>query len=140
MQTQPGPVPHFDLDHLMLKVDDLAAALAHAQRDVAKATSPLFWAVYALFGDARALPPAGPWSRWWARRRQSWHRQHCARLEGRLETSPISGPDATIDLIRGCGLTSSRSRISPPPLRRHRRRNRPSRKPVPDRRSSHRMR
>lgn len=28
MQTQPGPVPHFDLDHLMLKVDDLAAARA----------------------------------------------------------------------------------------------------------------
>ena len=27
-QTQPGPVPHFDLDHLMLKVDDLAAARA----------------------------------------------------------------------------------------------------------------
>jgi tetratricopeptide (TPR) repeat protein len=51
---------------------DLATALALAQRDaLAKAdSSPLFWAAFALFGDATAIPPPGIWGRWLARWRQ----------------------------------------------------------------------
>jgi tetratricopeptide (TPR) repeat protein len=54
---------------------DLAAGLAQAQREAlaAAGSSPLFWAAFALFGDAAALPAPGPWGRWWARRRQRWH-------------------------------------------------------------------
>jgi CHAT domain-containing protein len=54
---------------------DLAAALALAQREaLAEAGgSPLFWAAFALHGDADALPPAGPFGRWLARRRQRRH-------------------------------------------------------------------
>jgi CHAT domain-containing protein/tetratricopeptide (TPR) repeat protein len=54
--------------------NDLAGALALAQRDaIAAGESPLGWAVFALFGDPAALPPAPPWLRWWARWRQRWH-------------------------------------------------------------------
>jgi tetratricopeptide (TPR) repeat protein len=54
---------------------DLAGGLARAQREALAAadSSPLFWAAFALFGDAGALPAPGPWGRWWARRRQHWH-------------------------------------------------------------------
>jgi CHAT domain-containing protein len=51
---------------------DPAAALARAQREeLAKGGgSPLFWAAFALFGDAAALPAPRRWGRWLARWRQ----------------------------------------------------------------------
>jgi tetratricopeptide (TPR) repeat protein len=51
---------------------DLATALTQAQREtLAEANaSPLFWAAFALFGDAAALPAPGRWGRWLARWRQ----------------------------------------------------------------------
>ena len=51
---------------------DPATALARAQRETlaTPAGSPLFWAPFAFFGDAGALPASGPWWRWWARWRQ----------------------------------------------------------------------
>jgi hypothetical protein len=56
---------------------DLATALAYAQRQVLALPegSPLFWAPFALFGDAAALPPPGFFARWRARRRQRRHEQ-----------------------------------------------------------------
>jgi hypothetical protein len=55
--------------------NDLGAALALAQREAlaAPASSPLFWAAFALFGDAEALPAPGPAWRWLARWRQRHH-------------------------------------------------------------------
>jgi tetratricopeptide (TPR) repeat protein len=55
--------------------NDLAGALAGAQRETlaAPGSSPLFWAVFALFGDAAALPAPGWLGRWFARRRQRRH-------------------------------------------------------------------
>jgi tetratricopeptide (TPR) repeat protein len=54
---------------------DLAGALALAQREALADpdSSPLFWAAFALFGDAEALAAPGRWWRWWARRRQRRH-------------------------------------------------------------------
>jgi CHAT domain-containing protein len=54
---------------------DLARALAQAQREALAepGSSPLFWAVFGLFGDPAALPPPRPWGHWWARRRQRRH-------------------------------------------------------------------
>ncbi|HKB34849.1 MAG TPA: CHAT domain-containing protein [Gemmataceae bacterium] len=54
---------------------DLATALARAQRETLadEGSSPFFWAVFALFGDAAALPAPGWLGRWWARRRQRRH-------------------------------------------------------------------
>jgi tetratricopeptide (TPR) repeat protein len=54
---------------------DLGTALALAQREALADSdgSPLFWAAFALFGDAGALPAAGPCWRWLARRRQRRH-------------------------------------------------------------------
>jgi tetratricopeptide (TPR) repeat protein len=54
---------------------DLATALAVAQRETLASgdSSPLFWAAFALFGDAAALPPPGPVGRWLARWRQARH-------------------------------------------------------------------
>jgi hypothetical protein len=53
---------------------DLATALARAQRQALSAAdaSPLFWAAFALFGDAAAWPAPGLFGRWlaaWRRRR-----------------------------------------------------------------------
>jgi tetratricopeptide (TPR) repeat protein len=63
---------------------DLAAALAQAQREtlVAPGSSPLFWAAFALFGDAAAI--AGP-SRWWAWLAR-WKQRRHARSFPVLET------------------------------------------------------
>jgi tetratricopeptide (TPR) repeat protein len=54
---------------------DLPAALALAQREAlaGPASSPLFWAAFALFGDPAGLPAPGPLGRWLGRRRQRWH-------------------------------------------------------------------
>jgi tetratricopeptide (TPR) repeat protein len=54
---------------------DLATALALAQRAALNEAggSPLFWAAFALFGDAAALPAPARWWRWLARRRQRRH-------------------------------------------------------------------
>jgi hypothetical protein len=66
---------------------DLAAALAAAQREALAApdSSPLFWAAFALFGDAGALPAPGRWSR----RLAAWRQHRHAR---RFPVSP-SCPD-----------------------------------------------
>jgi CHAT domain-containing protein len=55
--------------------NDLADALALTQRETLQeaASSPLFWAAFALFGDPLALPAPGRWGRWWARWRQRRH-------------------------------------------------------------------
>jgi CHAT domain-containing protein len=60
-------------------VHDLATALALAQREALALPggSPLFWAAFALFGDATALPPAASYWRWLARWRQ---RRHATRF------------------------------------------------------------
>ncbi|HKB37387.1 MAG TPA: CHAT domain-containing protein [Gemmataceae bacterium] len=71
---------------------DLPAALALAQREALAQPegSPLFWAAFALFGDADAVQPASrPW-RWLARWRQRRHARHCAAL-GR------PGPPGTVE-------------------------------------------
>jgi hypothetical protein len=54
---------------------DLAGALALAQREALTDpdSSPLFWAAFALFGDAEALAAPGRWWLWWARWRQRRH-------------------------------------------------------------------
>jgi tetratricopeptide (TPR) repeat protein len=65
---------------------DLAGALAQAQRDTLAEgdASPLYWAIFVLFGDAAALPgPRWPW-RWLAR----WRRRRYTR------NVPIPGADA----------------------------------------------
>jgi tetratricopeptide (TPR) repeat protein len=56
---------------------DLGTALARAQRAALTAGdgSPLFWAAFALFGDAAALPAPGPLWRWLARWRRERHGQ-----------------------------------------------------------------
>jgi tetratricopeptide (TPR) repeat protein len=56
-------------------VQELPTALALAQREALAdpASSPLYWAAFALFGDAAALPPPGIWRRWLARHRQRRH-------------------------------------------------------------------
>jgi tetratricopeptide (TPR) repeat protein len=55
--------------------NDLATALALAQRDMLTEcdSSPLFWAAFALFGDAAALPVPGFSRRGLARMWQRWH-------------------------------------------------------------------
>jgi tetratricopeptide (TPR) repeat protein len=57
----------------------LPTALARAQREALEApdSSPLFWAVFALFGDGDALPAPGILGRYLARHR---HRQHQRRF------------------------------------------------------------
>jgi tetratricopeptide (TPR) repeat protein len=54
---------------------DLATALARAQREALRVpgASPLDWAVFALFGDAEALPAPGLFGRWWGRWQQRRH-------------------------------------------------------------------
>jgi tetratricopeptide (TPR) repeat protein len=54
---------------------DLATALARTQREVLRSpgSSPLDWAVFALFGDAAALPAPGLLGRLWGRWRQARH-------------------------------------------------------------------
>jgi tetratricopeptide (TPR) repeat protein len=61
---------------------DLGTALAEAQRQSLgePGASPLFWAAFALFGDAAALPGPGRGWRWLARWRQRRHRHRCACL------------------------------------------------------------
>jgi CHAT domain-containing protein len=56
---------------------ELPTALALAQRETLAAPggSPLFWAVFALFGDGEALPAPGILGRFLARRRQRHHIQ-----------------------------------------------------------------
>jgi tetratricopeptide (TPR) repeat protein len=56
---------------------DLPTAMALAQRETLEAPGsfPLFWAVFALFGDANALPAPGILGRFLARRRFRRHRQ-----------------------------------------------------------------
>jgi tetratricopeptide (TPR) repeat protein len=65
---------------------DLAAALALAQRETLAGpdSSPLFWAAFALFGDATALPAPGRCWRWLGRWRQRRHaRRFPLPVEGR---------------------------------------------------------
>src|SRR5262249_16131771 len=54
---------------------DLATALAQVQRALLAdpGSSPLFWAPFALYGDAAALPAPGRGWRWLARWRQRRH-------------------------------------------------------------------
>jgi CHAT domain-containing protein len=54
---------------------DLAGALARAQREelARPHASPLFWAAFALHGDAAALPAPGWLGRWLGGRRGRWH-------------------------------------------------------------------
>jgi tetratricopeptide (TPR) repeat protein len=66
--------------HLLL--EPLPSALARAQREALARPdgSPLFWAAFALFGDAEAVRPASrPW-RWLARWRQRRHARRCANI------------------------------------------------------------
>jgi hypothetical protein len=59
---------------------DLATALARTQREAAAVSSPLYWALFVLFGDAAALPaPRWALTRWLAARRRR-------RLERRFPT------------------------------------------------------
>jgi CHAT domain-containing protein len=57
---------------------DLATALTWTQRAavVDPNSSPLFWAAFALHGDAAALPAPGRLTRWLARWRQARHARH----------------------------------------------------------------
>jgi tetratricopeptide (TPR) repeat protein len=66
---------------------DLATALARAQRAALAwpDASPLYWAAFALFGDAAALPAAGLWRRWW----QRWRQRRYARRFPVPDTSPV---------------------------------------------------
>jgi tetratricopeptide (TPR) repeat protein len=56
---------------------ELPTALALAQRETLEApgSSPLFWAVFALFGDGNALPAPGILGRFFARRRFRRHQE-----------------------------------------------------------------
>jgi tetratricopeptide (TPR) repeat protein len=75
---------------------DLGTALALAQRDclAEPGSSPLFWAVFALFGDPAALPAPPWWRRWWARWQQRRHaRNFPAHAQRRRNaTVPASTP------------------------------------------------
>jgi hypothetical protein len=79
--------------HLLL--EPLPSALARAQREALARTdgSPLFWAAFALFGDADAARPAlRPW-RWLARWRQRRHARYCATRGWQKESrQPRSDP------------------------------------------------
>jgi CHAT domain-containing protein len=78
--------------HLLL--EPLPSALARAQCEaLAKpGGSPLFWAAFALFGDANAVRPAWrPW-RWLARWRQRRHARYCATLGQNVGSKPRSHP------------------------------------------------
>jgi tetratricopeptide (TPR) repeat protein len=56
-----------------------AVALAQAQREALGdgESSPATWAVFALFGDPRSIPPPVPGLRWLARIRKRRYRQWC---------------------------------------------------------------
>jgi hypothetical protein len=58
-------------------VHDLSTALALAQREALEdpSSSPLFWAVFALFGESNAVPAPGPLSRFLARLRYRRHQE-----------------------------------------------------------------
>jgi tetratricopeptide (TPR) repeat protein len=66
---------------------DLGTAVAEAQRQSLSeaGASPLFWAAFALFGDAAALPGPGRGWRWLARWRQRRHLRRCAALAPALD-------------------------------------------------------
>ena len=77
-------------------VHDLAGALARAQRDTLALPngSPFYWAVFALYGDAAALPAPGWFSRGWAARRQRRHQEFLntdAEMKMILNADPPSG-------------------------------------------------
>jgi tetratricopeptide (TPR) repeat protein len=63
---------------------DLAAALAHAQREALADpdSSPLFWASFALFGDPAALPSPGFVGRWLGRWRRARHARRFPASKG----------------------------------------------------------
>lgn len=65
--------------HLMLRPPAEALALAQREALARPASSPLFWAAFALFGDALAVPAPGPLWRALARWRQ---RRHARRFPG----------------------------------------------------------
>jgi tetratricopeptide (TPR) repeat protein len=69
---------------------DLATALTQAQRDslADEDSSPLFWAAFALFGDAAALPAPGWTWRWLARWRQHRHEKRFP-VPGAATTAPV---------------------------------------------------
>ena len=62
---------------------DLAGAIAAAQRETLRdpAGSPLDWAVFALFGDAAAMPAPRWFGRWWAARRQRRHAESFSAVQ-----------------------------------------------------------
>jgi CHAT domain-containing protein len=77
--------------HLM--AHDPTTALALAQREALddSQSHPLFWSVFAIFGDPRALPPPVAWMRWWARRRQTRYLQRCHTIEQALHEEMARG-------------------------------------------------
>jgi tetratricopeptide (TPR) repeat protein len=82
------PVPDRETPELMWGFyrhrleSDLATALARTQRAALTHpnSSPLFWAAFALYGDASALPAPGRFGRWLGRLRA---RRHAARFPQR---------------------------------------------------------
>jgi hypothetical protein len=68
-------------------VHDLAASLALAQREVLaeSGSSPLFWALFALFGDPTALPASPRWLRWLNRWGQRLHERRCREIVSSLD-------------------------------------------------------
>jgi CHAT domain-containing protein len=77
--------------HLM--AHDPPAALAKAQREALDdaRSNPLFWSVFAVFGDPRTLPPPFAGIRWWARRRQARYLQRCRAIQQELHEAQARG-------------------------------------------------
>jgi hypothetical protein len=72
---------------------DLATALAEAQRQTLadRDSSPLFWAVFALFGEAAALPAPGLFGRFWGRLCQARHARRFPTPVATLRPDPGAG-------------------------------------------------
>jgi tetratricopeptide (TPR) repeat protein len=70
-------------------IHDLGTALALAQREMLKKPdcSPLFWALFALYGDPAALPASRPCVRWWNQWRQRRHARRCRELFPELDVA-----------------------------------------------------
>ena len=67
--------------HLM--AHDPPTALAKAQRKAldSSQSNPLFWSVFAVFGDPSALPPPFAAMRWWVRRKQARYLHRCHAIQ-----------------------------------------------------------
>jgi CHAT domain-containing protein len=78
--------------HLM--AHDPPTALAKAQREALRGSqsNPLFWSVFAVFGDPCALTPPFAAMRWWVRRRQARYLDRCRAIQQDAQATQARRP------------------------------------------------